>query len=92
MNFMSRIDDHHTAFDYRTGEGFSNVVLRDAESVVEQSWPELMSMDFAQGRGGLGMSGIEETIYRIIGTQTEPLFTYDVETAFPYCILAADAE
>ncbi len=89
---MSRVDAHHTAFVYQTQDGIFDVVVRDGETVQSQSWPSLWWMSFGQGGGGLGESPVTRGIYRITGTQAELMFSYEPDTSYPYCILAADAE
>ncbi len=87
---MTRIDEHYTSFRYTHNSETVYVLLKDDGTEAPESWPTPMwPVAFAEGAGGLGVSN--DTIYRIFGTETEPIFTYGFYGA-QSLILAADAE
>jgi hypothetical protein len=87
---MTRIDEHHTVFHYNHDSESVYVILKDDGTEVPESWPTPMwPVAFAEGAGGLGESN--DTIYRILGTEREPIFNYG-DVGSKVLILAADAE
>jgi hypothetical protein len=88
---MYRINERHTAFAYTKDAFFCNTILNDDLIEVQQSWPKLSKMDFAQSGGGLGLGFGDQTVYRIFGTEVEAIFNHGFSGS-NVLILAADAQ